>query len=25
LSSAFSLGNDGYDVNQVRIGVGIRF
>ena len=25
LSSAFSLGNDGYDVNQVRIGVGVRF
>jgi hypothetical protein len=25
LSSAFSLGNDGFDVNQVRVGVGIRF
>jgi hypothetical protein len=25
LSSAFSLGNDGYDVNQVRIGLGVRF
>lgn len=25
LSSAFSLGNGGYDVNQVRIGVGVRF
>lgn len=25
LSSAFSLGNDGYDVNQVRIGLGLRF
>jgi opacity protein-like surface antigen len=25
LSTAFSLGNGGYDVNQVRIGVGVRF
>lgn len=25
LSSAFSLGNDGYDVNQVRVGLGVRF
>ena len=25
LSSAFSLGNDGYDVNQVRVGIGVRF
>jgi opacity protein-like surface antigen len=25
LASAFSLGGDGYDINQVRIGVGIRF
>ena len=25
LSSAFALGNDGFDVNQVRVGVGIRF
>lgn len=25
LASAFSLGNDGFDVNQVRIGVGVRF
>lgn len=25
LSSAFSLGNDGFDVNQVRVGVGVRF
>lgn len=25
LASAFSLGNDGFDVNQVRVGVGVRF
>jgi opacity protein-like surface antigen len=25
LSSAFSLGDDGFDVNQVRIGLGLRF
>lgn len=25
LSSAFALGNDGFDVNQVRVGVGVRF
>jgi opacity protein-like surface antigen len=25
LSSAFSLGNNGFDVNQVRVGVGVRF
>jgi opacity protein-like surface antigen len=25
LASAFSLGSDGFDVNQVRVGVGIRF
>jgi opacity protein-like surface antigen len=25
LSSAFSLDNNGFDVNQVRVGVGIRF
>ena len=25
LASAFSLGRDGFDVNQVRVGVGIRF
>ena len=25
IASAMSLGNDGYDVNQVRIGVGVRF
>lgn len=25
LSSAFSLGDDGFDVNQVRVGVGVRF
>jgi opacity protein-like surface antigen len=25
LSSAFSLGGDGFDVNQVRVGVGVRF
>ena len=25
LASAFSLGNNGYDVNQVRVGVGVRF
>lgn len=25
LSSAFSLGSDGFDVNQVRVGVGVRF
>jgi hypothetical protein len=25
LASAFSLGGDGFDVNQVRVGVGIRF
>jgi opacity protein-like surface antigen len=25
LSSVFSLGNDGFDVNQVRVGVGVRF
>lgn len=25
LSSVFSLGNNGFDVNQVRIGVGVRF
>jgi opacity protein-like surface antigen len=25
LSSAFSLGNDGFDVNQIRVGVGVRF
>lgn len=25
LSTAFSLGNDGFDVNQVRVGVGVRF
>lgn len=25
LSAAFSLGNDGYDVNEVRVGVGVRF
>ena len=25
IASAFSLGNDGFDVNQVRVGVGVRF
>lgn len=25
LASAFSLGNDGFDVNQVRVGLGFRF
>ena len=25
LASAFSLGNDGFEVNQVRVGVGVRF
>ncbi len=25
LSSAFSLGNNGFDINQVRVGVGVRF
>jgi opacity protein-like surface antigen len=25
LSSAFALGTDGFDVNQVRVGVGVRF
>lgn len=25
LSTAFALGDDGYDVNQVRVGVGVRF
>ena len=25
LSSAFSLGNNGFDVNQIRVGVGVRF
>ncbi len=25
LSSAFSLGRNGFDVNQVRVGVGVRF
>ena len=25
LSTAFSLGNDGFDVNQVRLGLGFRF
>lgn len=25
LSSAFSLGTDGYDVNQLRVGIGVRF
>lgn len=25
IASAFSLGSDGYDVNQVRVGVGFRF
>jgi outer membrane protein with beta-barrel domain len=25
ISSAFSLGNDGFDVSQVRVGVGVRF
>ena len=25
LASAFSLGGDGFDVNQLRVGVGIRF
>lgn len=25
LSSAFSVGNDGFDINQVRVGLGVRF
>ena len=25
LSSAFSLGNNGFDINQLRGGVGVRF
>lgn len=25
VASAFALGNDGFDVNQVRVGVGVRF
>jgi hypothetical protein len=25
IASAFSLGNDGFEVNQVRVGVGVRF
>jgi opacity protein-like surface antigen len=25
ISSAFSLGNNGFDVNQVRVGLGVRF
>jgi hypothetical protein len=25
VSSVYSLGNDGFDVNQVRVGVGVRF
>jgi opacity protein-like surface antigen len=25
IASAFSLGDDGFDVNQVRVGVGVRF
>jgi opacity protein-like surface antigen len=25
IASAFSLGNDGFDVNQVRVGIGVRF
>jgi opacity protein-like surface antigen len=25
IASVFSLGNDGFDVNQVRVGVGVRF
>jgi opacity protein-like surface antigen len=25
LASAFSLGGDGFDVNQVRVGIGVRF